>query len=143
MTDFATELLAAQMAQRDAWEAQTRLTAALESRGRHVARAWACRPGGTAWNDLVQAFNAGLPAGAHLKVSALRLDELNYREPSVVDALVARGREAFRRLADSEDAGETPCPHLPGWRRLGTHDQMPYCGQCGADLTGETDGLAG
>ncbi len=79
MADFASEVLAAQVAQREAWECSVRLDKALEARGLALARCWASRPGGTTWEDVERRFNDGLPPPARLRRSALRRDELTYR----------------------------------------------------------------
>lgn len=80
MSDFDTEMLAARQAQAEVWDASVRLDRALEARGRAIAKARALRPGGVTWDDMVEMFNHTLPPAARLKVSALRLDELHYRE---------------------------------------------------------------
>lgn len=82
MADYAEEMRAAQAAQREV----ARLDAAYEARGKAVARAWAARPGGVTWAEFTAAFNEGLPKAARLRVSALRLDEINHREPAAVEA---------------------------------------------------------
>lgn len=76
MSDFAAELQAARLAQRRV----VLLERAYEARGRAIARAWACRPGGMSWAEFLAAFNDGLPKRARLKSSAVRRDEGLYRE---------------------------------------------------------------
>lgn len=71
MSTFEAEVARVQAAQREVLAAGV----AIEARREAVARAWALRPGGLEWADLLRAVNDGLPAKAWLTAATLRSDE--------------------------------------------------------------------
>lgn len=71
MSTFEAEVAKVQAAQREILAADN----AIEARRSAVAKAWRLRPGGTAWQDLLAAINAGLPVRAWLTYATLRSDE--------------------------------------------------------------------
>lgn len=110
--DYALALRAAVEAQ---FDVHTRVPALYETRDKAVAAAWRARPGGTRWRDLLAEVNSRLPEKGRLTYGTIREAERN-------------GRAALP--APVED----PCRHPLLYQRNGSHDQMPYCTLCGADL---------
>lgn len=73
--DYETAVATARRAAERAWDAER----ALRERDLALAWAWALRPGGHTWEDIVDEVNRGLPTKARFRVSTARRAEYAYR----------------------------------------------------------------
>lgn len=150
MSTFQAEVQAARQAALNAWG----LRQALDERDAALARAWALRPGGTTWAQLVDEVCRTLPAGARFSRSTARAAKRQHAvtmpddtaahlavlyQDGVRKGMVAAGVVTSREptyTAPAETEAEMPddrCSHPLADRRL-SDDGRPYCRTCGADV---------